>query len=561
MSLRGKRGVVLGQGAAGLTAALTMARHGVRVTSVSKVRPGGATCTIYAGGGFTLGIEGMSPEQHRAVTLETGRFLSREELLDVLCSEAPSIVSFLESVGVGFRKRRGGLSVEKDPRFPLLGGKRLIDLLHRACMAAGVELRQNLMATRILTDERGVCGLECVDYTTCSVETVPAQAVVLATGGGGCIYERTDNPQRITGDGYRLGFLAGCQLSDMEFVQFYPIGIDIPGGAHWFIDLSIIDVARVTGSKGEEFLKERLHSEGIAGGREANLLARDRCSVWISLEARNGPVLLHLEDVPRKRWEEDPYLRMIARMFPQGFPPWSGPVEVRPIQHYFPGGLVIGPSGETSLPGLFAAGEVTSGVDGANRVGGNALTSCLVFGMRAGAAAATHLKDEAISAQSGRGPTSNHSGRETPPDGGSQLPRSGLDIAVDLPRERTASEWLTLWQDGTLKPEALRKELRALTSRYLLPVRDESGLKSCIGDLERLREDLSVQSVAGSRDALLAFENLGLWYTACFVAMAALCRRESRGAHFRIDYPTERDEWKRHVVIENRLGRAVTGIS
>ena len=177
-------------------------------------------------------------------------------------------------------------------------------------------------------------------------------------------------------------------------MQFYPIGIDIPGGAHWFLDLGIIDSARLTGPGGNEFLKEMIHREGITSGRQANLLARDKCTVAIALESRKGPVLLHLEDIPREVWETDRYLGSIGRMFPKATPPWSGPVVVHPIEHYFPGGVAIGTSSETELPGLFACGEVTGGVDGANRVGGNALTNCLLFGKKAGETAAAHVKGE-----------------------------------------------------------------------------------------------------------------------------------------------------------------------
>lgn len=537
------RAVVLGQGAAGLTAALTVAREGIPVVCLSKTRPGAATCTLYAGGGFTLGLGGMTPEQHRELTLKTGRFLSRDDLLDVFCRRAPGIVSLLQSIDLGFRTRDGGLSVERDPCYPLLGGKKLLDHLKIACTSAGVQFLSNMVAVRILEDEKGVSGVECVDYETGRVEALRARAVVLATGGGGGIYERTDNPQRITGDGYRLAFLAGCTLSDMEFVQFYPIGIDIPGGAHWFIDLSIMDLARVTNSRGEEFLKEKLANEGIHTGREANLLARDKCTVWISLASRDGPVLLHLEDVDRDAWNEDPYLRMIARMFPVSSPPWSGPVQVNPIQHYFPGGVVIGTSGQTELPGLFAAGEVTAGVDGANRVGGNALTSCLVFGTVAGASAAAYLKGSFR-------PASEEPGQAFSPI-----------WSLEAPGERSGSEWMASWQNGRVSPEELRRELRSLASRYLLPVRDEEGLKECVEHLDRIRERLSLQRAYRSRDLLQAFENLGLWYTTSFVCLAALTRRESRGAHFRIDHPLEREEWRRNVVIRRRTGSAVTALS
>lgn len=552
--------VVIGQGASGLTAALTMAKKGLKVTSISKVRPGGATCTIYAGGGFTLGIGGMGPEEHKQITLKTGRNLNLPELLDVFTSEAPSIVALLDEVGVEYRMRRGGLGIKKVEGFPLLGGKPLIDKLYSACLKQGVTFRQNLIASRILHEDKGISGVEVVDYQTGKVFVIPANIVILATGGGGALYERTDNPQRITGDGYRLALDAGCPLLDMEFVQFYPIGIDIPGGVHWFMDLSILDRARIVNSEGQEFLKTILAKEGITSGSQANLLARDKCAVAIALENKKGPVLLHLEDIEQSEFEQDSYLKTIANMFPKSSPAWSGPVKVHPIEHYFPGGVAIGTFGETHIPGLFAAGEVTGGVDGANRVGGNALTNCLVFGHRAGLAAFSYARGEftakPIPVKTDIDGKTN--GRYTTREIPSRCDTENLP-SIELPHFLPAQQWLKLWQEagskqGAVNPEELRSKIRRICSEYLLPVRDKESLSLCLKKITEVRESLGKQVVADSRDLLLAFENLGLWYTAVAVCLPALIRQESRGAHFRTDFPKERDEWKKHIYTYSRGG-------
>ena len=573
------RVVVIGQGAAGLTAALAASQQGVEVISISKVRPGNATCTVYAGGGFTLGIGGMSPEEHRRITHETGRHLNVPELLDAFTEGAPSIVDFLRDAGVPFAVRRGGLGIRRDPAFPLLGGKPLTDGLHAACLGLGATFLPNMVAVNLLTSDNGVSGVECVDCSNGEAVTIDADAVILATGGGGALYERTDNPQRITGDGFRLALDSSCHLLDMEFVQFYPIGFDTPGGAHWFLDLSIIDHARATAPDGREFLKELLAREGIPSGREANLLARDKCTVAIALESERGRCLLHLEDIPETEWRSSSYLAAIARMFSPSSPPWAGPVTLFPIEHYFPGGVAIGTSGETEIPGLFACGEVTGGVDGANRVGGNALTNCVLFGMRAGTSAALHASGEAMAPVKVRiGPDSAHVS-STPEEVGLHrgeaghssggLPPASTVPQLDLPKVRSASDWLKRWKNSAeggrvaershqavVSPETLRIRLKSYSSRYLLPLRRGPSLEEAHRELSDLRELLDRQTVQDSRDLLLAFENLGLWYTAALVTRGALLRQESRGAHFRQDFPREEPAWERHIYM-SRSGDAL----
>lgn len=531
--------VVIGQGAAGLSAALALALEGVNVTSISKVRPGNATCTIYAGGGFTLPIEGMPAEEHRKMTYDTGRHLNVPDLLSAFSTEAPSIVPFLRDAGVPFRVRRGGLGLQRQPQFPLLGGKSLTDGLHKACLERGVTFAHNMAAMGLTSDDAGVNGVECIDYSSGQVVTFRAGAVVLATGGGGALYARTDNPQRITGDGYRLALEAGCHLMDMEFVQFYPMGFDIPGGAHWFLDLGIIDSARVTNAEGREFLKEMLAKEGIKSGREANLLARDKCSVAIVLENERGQCLLHTEDIPEEKWRER--YGAIARMFPASTPPWSGPVNLYPVEHYFPGGVVIGTEGQTELPGLFACGEVTGGVDGANRVGGNALTNCVLFGMKAARAAARHAKGDTVE-----------------PLGFDSSGEAGTLAATEAPVQRSAQEWIDAWRhedEASIEASALRDRLKAFSSKYLLPLRRGQALTEAQVEIVDLGDLLPRQSIKDSRDMLLATENLGLWYTAAAVSRGALVRQESRGAHYRADFPQEDAAWERHVYMSAPGGR------
>lgn len=522
--------VVIGQGAAGLTAALVLAQQGVEVTSISKTQPGKATSTIYSGGGFTLGVGGLSPDEHKNMTLRTGRNLNAPELLEIFTQEAPSIVTFLRESGVPFAVHHGGISLQKDPSFPLLGGKSLIDALYKMCVHSGVNFLPNAIVTRLLTDCRGICGIEWLQRKTKEISILSADSVVMATGGGGAMYERTDNPPRITGDGYMLALHTGCHLVDMEFVQFYPIGIDVPGGAHWFIDLGIIDIARLTDTNGEPFLDTLLKQEGLSSGRDANLFARDKCSVAIALQNKKSQAFLHLEDIPKESWENDEYLRTIMRMFPKSSPPWQNPVPVSPIQHYFPGGIRIGPNAETEVPGLFACGEVTGGVDGANRVGGNALTNCIVFGIRAGKSAAAYAK--------GMVPPSMKRVEEVCAD----------EVRVPASIIPRVTDWLNN-KGSTVSPRYVRESIQEYSSKYLLPVRSGKELIEAKERLYALSELIGAQRAESEAELLLAAENVGLWHTAASVTFAAYAREESRGPHFRTDFPEENPIWERNIYI------------
>lgn len=541
-----KRVIVVGQGVAGLTAAYAAAKHGAQVISISKTRPGTATCTAYAGGGFTLGIDGVTPQEHYQMTLDTGRHLNITELLEYFSNNAPTVVQLLEEIRVNYKRRPGGLGIVRDPNFPLLGGKPLLDALIKACTDLGVLFHSGLFAWRILTNNSGVNGLECIDLRRAQPVTLEADAVVLATGGAGRLYNRTDNPRRITGDGYRLVLESGLELIDMEFVQFYPLGLDITPRTHWFIDLSILDSARLTDSSGKEFIRDLWRDWGISSGREANLLARDRCAVAIAREVRRGTVLLHLEDISQKDWGTHPYLKSIARLFPEDKPAWSQPVEVHPIQHYFPGGVPIGTFADTGIPGLFAAGECTGGVDGANRVGGNALTNCMLFGLRAGeSAAGLHGSHELH-----RSPWLNHS-----------TPSVEEPLRLESPELLSAQDVLLKLKEGYLGPECLKTALSYLASQALEPVRNRLGLESAVSRLAELRGKLAVQGCANEYDLLTALENFSLWYTAAAVTLAANLRTESRGAHFREDYPNEDPQWVKHVYVSKETGSIVARVS
>lgn len=600
------RVIVVGGGGAGLIAALAAREAGAEVLLLSKAPAGLASCTAYAGGGFTLGIEGVSPEKHYDFTLKTGRFLNKRALLEIMTREAPEKVPALTRFGVLLDRRPGHISVARHAPNPFYGGMALTRPLLAAAKRAGVTIRNHFFVTRLMLEDgtvRGVAGYDWKKGIGVEEEEVRGEAVILATGGAGRLYRRTDNPIRTTGDGYLLAWQAGAELQDMEFVQFYPLGFAEPGFPVWFISLRLIDFAPLTNERGERFLDPLLAEWGIKNGREANLFARDRAAVAIARERRRGEVYLHLEKVPPENWD-DPDLHGLIPLYPAWFPRWEKPVRVAPVEHYFAGGASIDPAGWTGVPGLFACGEVTGGVDGANRVGGNALTNLTVFGLRAGQAAARYaeglanatrgLATEAGGLTTGgmppfrpelwdavgtlKNPPAGISGafkdkpgdvarafKERPGDAASAAgPRpawgevgSPSSPLPDLTPFRLVKKWVSR-QTG-MAPEDLRRKINALAEAYLGPLRHGAALNEARSRLSELWDDLEEQLVRTPADLLLALENRSLLFVAQVVTEAAWQREESRGVHYRDDFPNESREWERHITLRRDGQRLVWG--
>ncbi len=554
---------VVGAGGAGLVAAAVAQEAGAKVALLSKSVLGLNNCTTYAGGGFTFGVEpvlgagqGLSIEDHEAVTRRAGRGLNDGDLLRTLCSEAALTVKSLERFGVRAQWRKSGCSVTPFSRSRLQGGTGMTLPLADHLRRTDAVIIEDFFATAPLfaggdgTGGGEVAGVRGVRLQSGQPVEVQAAALIVATGGGGRIYSRTDNPIHTTGDGYRLLFAAGVPMQDMEFVQFYPISLAEPGSVPYLIDLGCIDVAPLRNSEGRDFLREEvLDPMELEDGRQANLHARDRCTVAIARQWHAGnEVFLHLERAEAGQRRDD-LLKWLKPFLPKGYTVADGPVRIRPTQHYFCGGAVIDEHGWTGVPGLYACGESTGGVDGANRVGGNALSNITVFGTRAGRAAAAYAAKV-------------RSGTPNAPEAGGAAGAAG-----DTGTENSPAEWPELaqiqrWRDnaagagtgsgGKVQPAELKAALNKVCDRYLGPVRNAANLRQAYGEITALVASLPDLAVASWQDLMAALEAENLVFVARMVARAALEREESRGAHFREEFPEERADWARHVILRPR---------
>jgi succinate dehydrogenase/fumarate reductase flavoprotein subunit len=512
--------LVLGGGGAAMVAACAAAETGASVKLISKKKPGVSSCTAYAGGGFTLATGGLAPEKHQAHTLETGRYVNDRELVDVFTAEGKQAVQQLEEWGVDVHWREGGVSVRSESLNPMVGGMGMTLPLVERCRELGVDVEYPLTVDRLLQQEFGgrVVGAEALtpDGTR---HRFFAHCTVLATGGGGWLFARTDNPAGISGDGYRLALGAGARLRDMEFVQFYPIGSGPDVGTTWMMDAGILDHARLTDGDGSEFVPALFEEWGISSGREANKFERDRLSQAIARRRQEtGRVVLHLEEVPEELRQHD-RLRHNARLVSGNrSDPWQ-PVEVAPVQHFMSGGTAVDACGQTGVPGLLACGEVTGGAHGANRVGGNALTELTVFGLRAG--------KKAVELASERPVVVSASQRAA----GFVKAQSFLFDADDV-----TPRWSQV--EGDHRDFSL-DQLRQLASQKLGPVRDGEGLAEALQQLE----EWAGTAVESARAA----EIHSLTLTARTIALAALLREETRGVHCRRDYPEECAEFRANI--------------
>ncbi|MCL2497230.1 MAG: FAD-binding protein [Symbiobacteriaceae bacterium] len=510
--------IVIGSGGAGLVAALEANDLGASVLVVSKAPLGLNNCTTYAGGGFSYAGPGGSKEDHRQRTAEIGRQIGDTALQQVFSLEGPEAVAALRNWGVQLREHPGGGSVTQGSPLPGVGGLGmtypLVQELHRRQLPA----LEEWMVAQILCDERGVTGIEVINLKNGERATISCSALIVATGGGGRIYGRTNNPGGTTGDGYHLLHQVGCTFRDMEFVQFYPIGLAEPELPLWFIDLSIIDRVPLVNSAGQEFLLAQLKEWGLANGREGNLYARDRCSISIFQQYYQGDTaLLHLEQLSEEDWQRGQMSRILRLNRPGSFDFTQQGVRVKPLQHYMCGGVVIDTQGATAVPGLYACGEVTGGVDGANRIGGNALTNITLFGKRAAAGAVSYAR-EAVPAKEAVG-------------GGHPLHLK--------------------WQANSqgVSPVKLRLQLQETMDLYVAPLRDASGLNKALAILEEIRNEMPSIYLKDNRDLREALELQGLVTTAELVTKAALMRTESRGVHFRWDYPEENPSWAKAIFV------------
>ena len=450
--------LVIGSGLAGMLAALEAERSGSKVLMVGKFAIGMGTNTSMAGGGFTAANSRFSKEDHLRAILESGRGLNQVQLVKTLIEKGPNAIEELKNYGVPIVERGIGFVVGWHENSSQLSGVLLVKALVERLRSSSIKLLPGLIIFDLVVEEgevRGAFGF-LKDGRPCLIQS---KAVILAAGGAGAIYRRNDNQKSILGDGYALALRAGLPLFDIEFVQFYPFVLAEPRLSTFILLPPFPKEARLINEKGED-LSEKL---GIGTDLNQAIIAeRDRVSLGLHEASQQGDVYFDLTQVPKENWEHYP-LNFLRK---SKFPFHDRPFLISPAVHFFMGGIEIETNGGTDLPGLFAAGEVAWGIHGANRMGGNALTECAVFGSIGGRSGAEYVREK--------------EGRQGP-----------SDLFLRSFAEEMGGEGKELREEkrGPFDPPGdLLKNLKDLAWRYAGPVREEGSMKEGLAELASLEK-------------------------------------------------------------------------
>jgi len=532
--------LIIGAGLAGQRAALAAAQTGSSVAIMSKVHPV-RSHSVAAAGGINAAISVDDDwRSHAYDTVKGSDFLGDQDAIEIMCSEAPKEVMDLEHMGVTFHRNDkgemdlrafGGASMKRTAYVADITGQALLHVLYEQLMKhhETVERYEEWFTTSLLQDEDGrCCGVVARDVRTGRMEVLKAKNVILACGGAGQAYKPTTNGLIVTGDGIAMAYRAGAPLMDMEMVQYHPTclvetGILITEGARG-------EGAHLLNAEGERFMEK-------SAPNKMELASRDVVSRAEQIEINEGRgvgpggsgIFLDVTVVPRKRTLEA--LREIVNIGKDfaGVDITREPIMIRPGQHYIMGGVKTDVDGATSVEGLYAAGEVACvSVHGGNRLGANSLLDTLIFGRRAGehaAARAAHMSPPSF-------------------DAGTQLRRDESELEAIIARSR----------DGRRVSE-IKNELGETMNKHAAVFRDEAGLQGALETIGRLKEEtakawIDDRGTVFNQDVLGALELGYMVDCAEATVLAAIERKESRGAQYRTDFSERNDEeWLKHIDI------------
>jgi succinate dehydrogenase / fumarate reductase flavoprotein subunit len=548
--------LVVGAGGAGLRAAIEASASGASVGLITKSLLGKAH-TVMAEGGIAAALANVDDRDnwrvHFADTMRGGQYLNNWRMAEIHAKEAPARVRELESWGALFDRTKDGLILQRNfgghryPRLAHVGdrtGLEMIRTLQDRGVHLGIDVHMEATILTLLKDDGRIAGAFGYGRERGRFLLFRCRAVVLATGGIGRAFETTSNSWEYTGDGLGLAFRAGAALMDMEFVQFHPTGMIWPPSVRGIL---VTEGVRGEGGvlrnrDGKRFMFEDIpanykaqtaetEEEGwryTQGDRTARrppeLLTRDHVARCIMTEVRegrgspHGGVFLDISWIKQRLPNGAEHIkRKLPSMYHQfkqlaDIDITAEPMEVGPTTHYMMGGVRVDADTQMSdVPGLFAAGECAAGLHGANRLGGNSLSDLLVFGKRAG--------EHAVAFAKSNGP-------------------ANVDSAE---AEKSAHEALVPFRSEGENPYQVQQDLQKTMQRLVGIVRRGGEMEQALSELEGLKKRAAKVAVVGNR------EYNGGWHTALdlknlltvaeLVTRAAIERQESRGAHFREDYP------------------------
>src|SRR5882724_12277702 len=572
--------LVIGAGGAGLRAAIEASAAGVSVGLVCKSLLGKAH-TVMAEGGIAAALANVDDRDnwrvHFADTMRGGQYVNNWRMAELHAKEAPDRVRELEKWGAVFDRTPDGRILQRNfgghryPRLAHVGdrtGLEMIRTLQDHAIHLGITVYMEVTTLELLKDGERVVGAFGYDRERGRFRAFKAKAVVLATGGIGRGFKITSNSWEYTGDGQAMAYRAGAELLDMEFVQFHPTGMVWPPSVRGIL---VTEGVRGEGgvlrnSEGKRFMFDDIpdnykaqtadnpeegwrYTQGDKSARRPpELLTRDHVARCIMREVKagrgspHGGVFLDIAWIKEKITNAPEHIKKkLPSMYHQfkqlaNLDITTTPMEIGPTTHYVMGGIrVDGDTQMSTVPGLFAAGECAGGLHGANRLGGNSLSDLLVFGRRAGMGAAAYAK----------------AFRGEPRIETAEVEAAAAELLA--PFERTG---------GGENPFAVQEALQDMMGSYVGIARKEDDLRTALAELEKLRARAARVAVEGNRQYNpgwnTAIDLKNLLTVSEAVTRAALERRESRGAHTRVEYPDSDQHFGTVSVIVRRQGDRMT---
>ncbi|MGC8488258.1 MAG: FAD-dependent oxidoreductase [Clostridia bacterium] len=526
--------LVVGAGLAGMRAAIAAQQHGVDVAIVSKVYPVRSHSNAAQGGiNASLG-EGDTWESHAYDTVKGSDYLGDQDAIEILAKEAPQAVLELEHWGVNFSRDEtghlgtrnfGGASQARTYFVADITGQALLQVMFEQLVRSGLKMYNEWFVTSLVVSDNRVIGVLAMDMRSGQLHGITAKAVVIASGGMGRVFEPSTNALICTGDGMAIAYRAGAQLMDMEMMQYHPT--TLKGSGALLTEGARGEGAYLLNANGDRFMK-------TYAPNKMELASRDVVSRAEQTEINEGRGVDNCVLLDCRHLGRDLIMTKLGQIHElalemAGVDIVTDPVPVRPGFHYPMGGIKTDSWGETTLPGLYAAGEAACiSVHGGNRLGANSLLDTVIFGRRAGTAAA-----EAAAKLAGQ-----------------DVPEASL-----RDEERRIQELADRPDRGQFAAK-LRWDMGVGMVTHCGVFREQKGLEAC-GDLLHELKDRYTQVHVGDKgrvfntNLLSVLELRNMLDLAEAVQLTAVTRTESRGAHTRLDYPDRDDEhWLKHIMLE-----------
>lgn len=531
--------LIIGSGGAGCRAAIEVSNEGKEPLIVSKGLSFRSGCTGMAEGGYNAALGLVDPEDsvdaHIKDTLKGGSYLNDPKLVDILINESPNRLADLEEYGALFDRQESG-ELNQRPfggqtyrRTCFQGdrtGHEIMTALKEEIIKRSIRTIDEVMITKLILDPKesfipkviGAVGLDLKNSKTIFFQ---AKAVILATGGAGQLFPVTSNTTQKNGDGFALAWYAGADLIDMEEIQFHPTGMVYPDSRKGVLVTEAVraEGGKLINSEGERFMgryddRMELATRDVVARSIYNEIMEGRGT-------EHGGVYLDVSHLDPELIEEK-LETMVLQFEDIGVDIRKEAMEVAPTAHHHMGGLRINPDASSSVENLFGAGEVCGGVHGANRLGGNALADTQVFGKIAGYSAASACDITEL--------------------------RYNNEM-VEEEEERIKG----LIKEGSIDPAEMKSEIQQLMWEKVSIVRNEQNLKSALERLYEMKEELNDLDVDDrtqfNTSLITALEVINMVEICILIVKSAILRRESRGAHFREDFPESKEEWKKSIVM------------